>query len=301
MNETLLLTHTLYIYAYIFCLAIGITLIFIKRDFGRNMFWGILVWFLIFLIFLFTSYSGVIGFGILIFLIALLSIREYYILNNLWYFPYNFLAILFLIIFLFVILFQRFNLFYLIPCISAFVYFALSLFKPPKNINKNVGIGVTGLIYWGWAFFHFLLIRRLPNGFGYIILICTLIALNDNTAFYAGRLLGKYSKKLAPQISPGKTWIGTISGFIITFFIAWIFKYTVKGISLGKFLLIPLLVGILSPIGDLIESAIKRDLNVKDTSKLIPGHGGVMDRFDSWVFVSTVMYYYLRFFINKGV
>lgn len=289
-----LLKHTLLIYAFIFVLAIIITIIFHKTDWGRDMLKAIVSWLIIFIVFLITAYSGKTAFSCLIFLIALLAVREYYILNGVWNFPFIVVSVIFLLATLYAIIFQRFKLFYLIPGISVLLFFPCLLFRTPLElINKKVGIGVFGLIYWGWLPFHFSLLHRLEHGFGYIILLCTMFALNDNTAYYVGKLLGKKGKKLAPKISPGKTWIGETGGFLMTFLVVLAFRYTVLHFSYVRLFFTALIVGLLIPVGDLIESAMKRDIGVKDSGSIIPGHGGIMDRFDSWVFTAPIIYYYI--------
>jgi phosphatidate cytidylyltransferase len=163
-----------------------------------------------------------------------------------------------------------------------------------ENFTRAAAVQVLGLVYWGWLPMHFLLIHRLHGGFGAIVLLCTLIALNDNGAYYTGKLLGKNSAKFLPGISPGKTWTGFLGGALVTIVMALVFGYTVPGLHAWQRALLGLIVAMMAPIGDLLESAMKRDAGVKDSGFLIPGHGGVMDRFDSWAFAAPLFYYFLR-------
>ena len=294
-----ILKHTVLIYSFVFGLAILLTLFFHRTNWGRNMFVAIVSWLVIFAAFVFTSYISIIVFSCLIFIIAFIALWEYYNLNSIWNLSLIVISALLLLLMLYSILSQQINLYYLTPGISVLIYFSYRLLhSSPKQINKDVGIEVAGLIYWGWIPFHFVLLHRLEHGFGYIVLLCTLIALNDNSAYYVGKLLGKKGKKLAPNISPGKTWIGFIGGSIVTFIVAFAFRYTVPHFSYIDLLILALIVTILIPIGDLIESAIKRDVGVKDSGSLIPGHGGMMDRFDSWIFSVPIVYYYLLYIYN---
>ena len=190
--------------------------------------------------------------------------------------------------------FGRREIFYAIPGISAMIFFSAHIaFGSFDRINDTVGTAVTGFIYWGWLPFHFVLLRRLDHGFGYIVVLCTMIAFNDNSAYYVGKLLGKRSPKFSPRISPNKTWAGSVGGFIGPILIALAFRFTVPHFSTLMVLSLAIVVALSIPIGDLIESAIKRDLKVKDAGNLIPGHGGAMDRFDSWIFASPIMYCFL--------
>lgn len=292
--NTAILKHTLIIYAVVFGLSIALTLVFRRTNWGRNMFVAIASWFVLFILFIGTSFVSPLVFTLLIALIAFLAVREYYVLNNI-YKPSEIIPAFLLLAFMTgIVITDKLEYFYFIPGIAALIFFAIQLFKDSSNgVNRNASLLYMGFMYWGWLFFHFILLYRLAHGFGYIILICSFIALNDNSAYFTGKLLGKNSPKLAPRISPGKTWVGTIGGSIATVCTVFIFRYTVPHLSFDKLMGLACLMAVAIPIGDLIESAMKRDLGVKDSGNLIPGHGGVMDRFDSCAFTVPIMYYYI--------
>jgi phosphatidate cytidylyltransferase len=128
----------------------------------------------------------------------------------------------------------------------------------------------------------------------FLIMLFALVWINDSGAYFAGKSLGK--RKFAPVVSPNKTWEGAIGGFLAT---------AILGILIGAFsstftvrqgLVLGLVLGILAPIGDLLESAIKRGAGVKDSGTLLPGHGGVLDRIDSVLICAPVFYYFLGCF-----
>jgi phosphatidate cytidylyltransferase len=98
---------------------------------------------------------------------------------------------------------------------------------------------------------------------------------------------------MAPKISPNKTWIGFAGGTIAVIVGGVIFRYCVAAATWPQWAGLVVVTAAAVPLGDLSESAMKRDLGVKDTGTLIPGHGGIMDRFDSWVFVAPVAYVYI--------
>jgi phosphatidate cytidylyltransferase len=115
---------------------------------------------------------------------------------------------------------------------------------------------------------------------------------SDTIAFFAGRALGRH--KLAPGISPGKTWEGAIAGvFGAIIFSLLLVTLLSLPLSYGQAILLGLLVSIFGQLGDLTESLFKRNMGVKDSGRLIPGHGGVLDRMDSVVFAGIVVYYYV--------
>ncbi len=115
----------------------------------------------------------------------------------------------------------------------------------------------------------------------------------DSLAYFAGRTLGKH--KLFERVSPNKTWEGAIAGYlgaVITFVAAQ--QFVLPYMTVVDALICGSVVGVFGQIGDLAESLLKRDAGVKDSSALIPGHGGVLDRFDSLIFVSPLLYLFLR-------
>jgi phosphatidate cytidylyltransferase len=295
MNPDLLvLKTTVGIYAVIFGLGIVLTLAFRKTNWGRNMFVAILSWLGLFVIFVGTSFAGPIYFTALIALVTCLAVREYYVLNQLWRTMAVIPAVLLLGGMTYAVMAGDARFFYALPGIGVMFFFGIQLLKPaPVKVNADAALAFAGVVYWGWLMFHFALMHRLEHGFGYVVLLCSLIALNDNSAYFVGKLLGKRSPKMAPSISPGKTWVGAAGGTVATIIAAFLFRFAVPHLSWLQLGGLAVIVAIVVPMGDLIESAMKRDLGVKDSGTLIPGHGGALDRFDSWTFTVPVMYYYI--------
>ena len=172
------------------------------------------------------------------------------------------------------------TLFFVMP-----LYF---LFSKKENFLAGIGVAFTSFFYISLPFFSLVLLRDLENGFYYTILTFASIWVCDSAAFFIGRKFGKH--KLAPNISPKKSVEGAIAGFIAstTFFVI-TSNYLIE-ISLVLSIVLGVVIGIFGQIGDLIESKIKRDAGVKDSGNIIPGHGGVLDRFDSIIFVVPFVY-----------
>ena len=127
-----------------------------------------------------------------------------------------------------------------------------------------------------------------------VISILAVIWICDSAAFYSGTLMGKH--KLFPRVSPNKSWEGAIFGFVFAIAASIAAKYLVlEYLPVSGAVVIGIIVGIAGQLGDLVESLFKRDAGVKDSSALIPGHGGVLDRFDSLLLVSPLVYLYLDF------
>ncbi|HLF13987.1 MAG TPA: phosphatidate cytidylyltransferase [Bacteroidota bacterium] len=129
-----------------------------------------------------------------------------------------------------------------------------------------------------------------------VISVLSTIWICDTAAYHAGLAIGKH--KLFPRVSPNKTREGAAAGFIFAIGSALAAKYLVLDyLSAGDAVIIGLIVGTLGQVGDLFESLLKRDAGVKDSSNLLPGHGGVLDRFDSLLFVAPAVYIYIDFII----
>jgi phosphatidate cytidylyltransferase len=165
------------------------------------------------------------------------------------------------------------------------------LFRPQK---EGAFIGwtwtIAGILYVGWLLSHLVALRGLDDGRNWVFLALFAIFASDTAAFFVGRALGRHH--LAPRISPGKTWEGTIAGFLGAIIVSLLFTMLLP-ISYWQAILLGFLVSLFGQLGDLAESLLKRNMGVKDSGKLLPGHGGALDRIDSVVFAGVVVYYYV--------
>ena len=165
---------------------------------------------------------------------------------------------------------------------------------------------IAGILYVGWLLSYLVALRGLDEGRNWIFFALFTTFASDTAAFFAGRALGRH--KLAPHISPGKTWEGTVAGvfgaIIVSLFFTLPRLFTIpnplylQDFSYWQAILLGLLVSIFGQLGDLVESLFKRNMGVKDSSQLIPGHGGFLDRVDSVVFAGIVVYYYVIWVIQ---
>ena len=146
---------------------------------------------------------------------------------------------------------------------------------------RHAAIFLVGLIYIPMNFHFFLAMHRLE-----IILIILAATVSDTAAFYAGTLWGK--KKIWPRISPKKSWAGSIGGFTACAAVIAIYGMTLgsQEVALWKWLLLGGLLNVAAQMGDFLESAIKRSLDIKDSGSILPGHGGLLDRVDSLLLVT---------------
>lgn len=191
---------------------------------------------------------------------------------------------------------ETFNVVFLGLIILIFVLFTIIIFQHKKYNINDISITLFGILYVTFLFSYIILIRNFSNGLLLIGLVFIGAWVTDTFAYFSGRLFGK--AKLLPDISPKKTIAGSIGGIIgCVFGMAAYGMFFLNSISLYHFIILGILCGIISQIGDLAASAIKRYVKVKDYGNIMPGHGGVLDRFDSILFVAPVIYFYLSFII----
>jgi phosphatidate cytidylyltransferase len=155
---------------------------------------------------------------------------------------------------------------------------------------------VGAVLYLGWLGAHLVLLRDSGDGRDWIFLAVFSTFATDTGAYFVGRATGR--TPLSPAISPGKTVEGAVGGMACGIAAVLLLNYLL-GLRIEAALIVPLAVflPVAAQVGDLIESKLKRSMQVKDASRLIPGHGGLMDRFDSVLLAIVVVYYYLKWVI----
>ncbi|HSM25343.1 MAG TPA: CDP-archaeol synthase [Anaerolineaceae bacterium] len=163
-------------------------------------------------------------------------------------------------------------------------------------IDMTLTLG--GILYYGWLGGYFISIMFIPDGQWWLLLTISIIIFSDSGAFFIGRRFGK--RKLAPRTSPKKTWEGLYGGIVFGIIggilMGLLFHQITPSIDLIKGLILGIVLSVITPLGDFGESMIKRQFNVKDSSNLLPGHGGAMDRIDTWVWAVCIGYYLVVWF-----
>ena len=176
------------------------------------------------------------------------------------------------------------------------------IFCYPEFDNKQVAGGIFGLIYTSFMMSFIYYTRELENGVFLIWLIFITSWVSDTGAYFVGSAIGKH--KMTPNLSPKKSWEGAIGGILIAGCAAALYglfyakHFNLRLYAIAIFGLIGCLGAFLAMCGDLVASAFKRNNNVKDYSKLIPGHGGVLDRFDSVLFTAPLVYFLIVLFMS---
>lgn len=162
-------------------------------------------------------------------------------------------------------------------------------------------VNLAGILYLGWVGSYFIALRALPNGRGWLLTALPITWLADSGAYFIGRWLGKH--KLTPKLSPRKTWegyfgalaTGTCSG--VGLILLWrALGFLPQGTPLWQGAVMGLALSALTPIGDLLISLFKRSAGVKDTGNIIPGHGGFLDRIDTWIWAAVLAWYLVMVF-----
>lgn len=171
------------------------------------------------------------------------------------------------------------------------IVFTYAVFTFPEFNVDSIAVNFLGLIYIGWSMAHLIAFDGLPDGKLLVLYLFVAIWSSDSGAYFVGRFCGK--NKLCPKVSPKKTREGSIGGILTTCVLLALLNCYFKLLPMVAVVLIAVFVSIIGQVGDLIESIIKRYYGVKDAGKLIPGHGGILDRFDSVMLAAPVMYYCL--------
>lgn len=193
---------------------------------------------------------------------------------------------------------------WIILIILFYLTLLIELFRNKASATLNIASTTWGIFYPAVFFGFMILLRELPKELGvdyalggkWIILMLITIWICDTAAYFIGKAIGKH--KLFPRVSPNKTVEGAVAGAVFSFITAYIFHLTyINSLSLFHCLAIALIVATFGQVGDLIESVFKRDAGEKDSSNLLPGHGGMLDRFDAPLFVAPLVYLYFKFIV----
>ena len=250
--------------------------------------------------------GGVYSFTILILAINLLSLMEFYQLFHLYTLrPRNILGTLFseiiLISFTLVIANSNNWRILLINIIAAFCIFLLELYLKSATPFQNLSLIFFGIICITIPLCFFIGIAFFTDGparyqqqliLGYFFILWA----SDTGAYFVGKNMGK--RHLFKRISPNKTWEGSIGGMITALLIAYFTSLYFTTLHTADWMCIALIIVVIGTFGDLIKSMMKRSLNLKDSGTILPGHGGMLDRFDSLLSSAPFVFCYLKLFMN---
>jgi phosphatidate cytidylyltransferase len=156
-----------------------------------------------------------------------------------------------------------------------------------------VALALIGFVYCGWMFGHLAFLANSTYAYSYLGYLVVAVELNDVAAYTFGKLFGR--RLLRGNISPKKTWEGAVGALGVSLLLPWALLFTLPHFEARDCVLVGLIVGIGGQLGDLVVSVFKRDLKIKDMGAMIPGHGGILDRIDSLIYVAPLFFHYIRY------
>lgn len=241
-------------------------------------------------IFIALIWLGYVPFGLAIVVLSLIGLIEYYLpwpKKNI--FPASILGVCFGLMFPVLVLIGYEKMILdlmavLVACVLMWQIFT----RRRARAGVDAGVTVLGSLYAGLLPSYLILIRMLPGGRGYMLATVTAVWACDITAYFVGRTLGRH--RLAPDISPHKTVEGAIAGVVAAVLTGVVFAAT-GWLTWPKGLILGALIGIFAQLGDLVASMLKREVGIKDYGKAIPGHGGILDRFDGLFFAAPFIFF----------
>ena len=159
-----------------------------------------------------------------------------------------------------------------------------------QSLVVAIAVTVLGVAWIGLGLGHALLIRAIPEH-GRLAVFTVMLAVfaSDTAAYFTGLAIGRH--RMAPALSPGKTWEGLVGGTIVAVLVPFFALYHQDFLTIGESLVLGAVIAVAAPVGDLFESAVKRDLGVKDSGRLLAGHGGMLDRLDAPLFATIAAYF----------
>ena len=185
--------------------------------------------------------------------------------------------------------------------LGSMTYHLVAFERGSNTAGSDFGLTLAGMLYFGWIGGYLVSLSELPEGKWWFLLALPAVWLADSGAYFIGRKFGRH--KLSPRLSPKKSWEGYLGGIVVgslgAALLALVWRVGAgpeTAITVGRAALLGLILSILTPLGDLGESMIKRQFGVKDSSNLFTGHGGAFDRIDSWLWAGVIGYYVIVWF-----
>lgn len=157
---------------------------------------------------------------------------------------------------------------------------------------QRIALAIVGFMYFGWMFSHLGYLANTTYAYGYILYLVLAVEINDIAAFTCGKLFGKH--KLRENISPNKTIEGSVGAILVSLALPWALWFSFPHFQAWELVVVGLVVGVGGQLGDLVISYIKRDIGIKDMGVVIRGHGGILDRVDSMIFVAPIFFHVVR-------
>jgi phosphatidate cytidylyltransferase len=188
-------------------------------------------------------------------------------------------------------------------CLLVMVWHLIDFEKGAPRSGTDFAITLAGIVYLGWIGSYLISLRTLMDGLWWFFIALPSVWFADAAAFFVGRWIGRH--RLAPKLSPKKTWEGYLAGIFagalsgLLLALLWrVGAGTPSSITPVRGVIVGLILSVLAPFGDLGVSMIKREIQVKDTGNLLPGHGGALDRLDTWIWAGVLGYILIPWLVN---
>jgi phosphatidate cytidylyltransferase len=295
MNDPILRTLIIFLIAFGVCMLINVLLSL--REKKAEVWMRTLGWLIILPIFLISVYLGGIFFLVVVMLIVGIGTEEFYFLAercNLGAFRIT--GTVFSVLLPAVAYLGGSEVFHTMVVLFVLTILALPLYK--RQVKKDLSTDIQtssatilGMLYVGWTSSYLILIRNMESGLNYLLFFYILILANDVFSYYIGKFMGK--TRFFQIISPNKTLQGALGGLAVALIFASLLSYLLPTLEIKAVLFFGVMIALSGQLGDLVESSLKREAKVKDAGRLLPGIGGILDRFDSLIFASPLVYFFL--------
>jgi len=295
MNDLIL--RTLIYFLIVFGICLIINLLISIREKKTDAWARTLGWVIVIPAFTISAYFGGVVFLIAVMLLVSIGAEEFYFLAERSRIrPFKITGTAFSVLLPLIAFLGGSEAFHVAAVLLALIILALPIYK--RQIKKDLttdiqasSITILGILYVGWTSGYLILIRNMPSGFNFILFFYLLIIANDVSSYYFGKLFGK--TKIFQFISPGKSLQGALGGLVATIGAAYLLSYLPPVKEFRYVLLLGVLISISGQLGDMVESSLKREAGIKDAGGLLPGFGGILDRFDSLIYASPLVYLFL--------
>lgn len=295
MESAIIRTLTYFFIVFGICLLLNLLLSL--REKKSDVWMRTLGWILVIPTFFIAAYFGGPIFLAAVLIVVILGIQEFYFLSeHAGTKAFGEAGTAISVLLPIIAFFHDSETFHKIIVIIFLLILAIPLYKRQikKDLSTDIQIcfaTITGILYVGWTSSYLILIRNSEHGLNYFMFLMLLIIINDTFAYYSGKIFGK--GRAFELISPGKTIQGIVGGFVITILFAYILKYLLPITDIRHVIALGAVIGLSGLLGDMVESTLKREANVKDSGRLLPGFGGILDRFDSLIFSAPIYYFFL--------
>ncbi|MDR3048418.1 MAG: phosphatidate cytidylyltransferase [Elusimicrobiota bacterium] len=247
-------------------------------------------------------YFGAFPFFAMMFLVVFFCVQEYCLILKK-YEPRSIISLIMAVVFFILLYFYDISVLNnaaIIAISMLFILFGAEIIGAKmKNCISRIAVSFIGAFFIPLSLSYMLFIRNLPAGMEYIFLIFLTVWILDTAAYAFGKMLGKHKLSV---VSPKKTIEGAIAGIVFGIISSIVIGvYIFEIFSVASAALFGFMLAVIGQFSDIAESLIKRDADIKDSGNIIPGHGGFLDRFDSYLFAAPVFYYLVKIIVNMSI